>query len=115
MPSEWFHISSSLITFDKEAQEARLTDSWGWNRRDPSLDHETEFFSFYRTITFHWAQAVLRNHIVDELNLFLKRLQLDSMITIQGLPTPDIILEVRGKMADGEISFTEAFKKTSVF
>lgn len=109
------HFKLSDYVLCKEVHEARLTASWGWNRRDLSLNHETEFFSFYRTVTFHWAQAVLRNHIIEELNVLLRRLQIRSMITVQGLPTPDTILEIRGKMVEGKISFDEAYKKTSLF
>jgi hypothetical protein len=109
------HFKLSDYIRYKETQEARLTASWGWNRRDSLLDYETEFFYYYRTITFHWAQAVLRNHIINELNLLLNRLQLKSQIVLQGLSTPDTILEIRGKMDEGEINFAEAYKKTSVF
>lgn len=112
-PNPHFNLSDYILR--KEVNEARLTASWGWNRRDSSLKHETEFFHFYRTITFHWAQAVLRDHIINELNDLLKRLQIPSMITIQGVPTPDTILETRKKMLDGEVSFEQAYKMTSAF
>ena len=109
------NFQPSEYTRYKQAWMARLTIPWGWPRRDTSLNHETEFFHFYRTITFRWAQAILRDHIIDELNLLLKKLQINSQITIHGIPTPASILEIRQKMADGNISFAEAFEMTSLF
>jgi len=109
------HFQSSEYIRYREAEKSRITSLWGWPRRNSSLDHETEFFNFYRTITFRWAQAILRDHIITELNVLLKRLQINAQIAIQGLPTPDSILEVRQQMMDGNISFGEALRKTSIF
>lgn len=99
----------------KKAVKARLTRVWGWPGRDTSLDHETEFFHFYRTVTFRWSQAILRNHIVNALNELFRRLQFNSEITMTGIPTPESILEIRNKMEQGEITFGEAYKATSLF
>ena len=108
-------FESSEYIRRRKARETRITNMWGWNRRDSSLDHETEFFHYYRTITFRWAQAILRDHIIAELNVLLKRLQLTSQIAIGGIPTPTAILEIRRQMTEGHLSFEEAFKRTSVF
>ena len=35
----------------------QVTKTWGWNRRDLSQERSTEFFFFYRSITFHWAKS----------------------------------------------------------
>lgn len=99
----------------KKAVNARLTRGWGWSGRDTSLEHETEFFHCYRTIIFRWSQAVLRNHIVNELNDLFRRLHFNSEITMTGIPTPDSILEVKNKMEQGTITFSEAYKATLLF
>jgi hypothetical protein len=109
------HFHSSDYIRWREAHKAHLTSLWGWPRRNTALDHETEFFHFYRTITFRWAQAILRDHIITKINMLLQRLQIDSQITIQGLLSPASILEVRQQMTAGTISFGDAFEKTSIF
>jgi hypothetical protein len=108
------HFDSKEYIRRREAREAHLTILWGWPRRDTSLNHQTEFFAFYRTITFRWAQSILREHIISEINLLFKRLKIESVIEIHGIPTPASILETRQKMVDGSISFEEAYKKTSL-
>lgn len=77
---------------NSEIYYASITQNWGWNRRDWTQERGTEFFNFYRTVTFRWAQAVLREHIIKEINNLLVRLNIGSMIGVTGLPTPDEIL-----------------------
>ena len=55
-----------------------------------------------------WAQAVLREHIVAELNGLLRELGLQAELVVQGLPTAVSVLSVRERMVRGEISFLEA-------
>jgi hypothetical protein len=101
------YVRNSEIYYD------RITQTWGWNRRDWTQERSTEFFNFYRTITFRWAQAVLREHIIKEINDLLVRLNIGSMIVISGLPTSDEILEIRKEMLDGRISFGKAFDQVT--
>lgn len=96
-----------------EARAARLTGLWGWDRRDANLDKQTEFFYFYRTITFAWSKAVLREHIIRELNRLLGRLGIESQIVLCGLPTPDEILRVRQELVEGKVQFGEAYKQVA--
>lgn len=97
----------------KKVRDSRLTKRWGWNRRDTTLNHTTEFFYFYRTITFNWAKALLREHIIDQLNRLFVSLLINSKIVVSGLPLPDEILEVRRKMALGNIPFGKAYDLTT--
>lgn len=84
---------------------------WGWNGRDTSLTHQTEFFAFYRTVTFHHSLATLREHVMDEINCLLKkRLGLDVSVTLEGLPSATEILDIRGRMERGELPFGDAFR-----
>jgi hypothetical protein len=46
-------------------------------------------FCFCKMVTFRWAQAVLREHIVMELNCLLCRLGIDCKIIVTGLPTAE--------------------------
>src|SRR5262249_20222656 len=83
----------------------RVTRKWGWTRRDWSLDYITEYYQFYLMLTVTWAQAVLREHIVSELNTLLLELNVAAKITLQGVPSANGILDVREKMKQGTIDF----------
>lgn len=85
---------------------------WSWNGRDTSLTHQTEFFSFYRTLGFHHALAILREHVLAEVNrLLTRRLGLDVRISLEGLQTPSEILAIRSRMERGDVSIGDAFEQ----
>lgn len=93
---------------------AKVTKRWGWNQRDSNLENWNEFYDFYRTLTLTWAQACLREHIVNELNQLFQRLDIEAEIVVKGLPTAWEILKIRQQMCEGKISFIEAFEKCLV-
>jgi hypothetical protein len=92
----------------------RVTKKWGWNRRDWSQQWSVEFFNFYKMITFRWAQAVLREHIIAEINRLFSRLGMACELRICGLPTSSEILQVRRELEEGTISFGKAAEAVSV-
>ena len=93
----------------RELYWAIATRTWGWNRRDWSSDHQTEFFNFYRMITFQWALSVLRDHIVDQLNRLFRRLDLSASLTLHGFLGPSEVLAVRERMCRGSVSLSDAY------
>ena len=94
----------------RHAYVDRSSGSFSWAGRETSLDHQTEFFLFYRTLTFYHALALLRQHIVASFNrLFARQLGLNARIVLTGFRQPADILDIRGRMERGEISFGEAF------
>ena len=96
----------------KSAYVARSSGPFGWSGRETSLDHQTEFFLFYRTLTFFHAIALLRVHIVDSFNrMVAKQLKLNGRIVLTGFREPADVLETRNRMVRGEISFSEAFDR----
>src|SRR6266536_4055405 len=84
IPSFDFQVYRQQI----ESFEARITKKWGWNRRDFSGRNWTEFMQFYRTLTYRWAQAVLRGHIISELNSLFARLGIKATVSVSGMPLP---------------------------
>ena len=94
--------------------EAKITTRWGWNQRDFSQSNWTEFYMFYRILQFKWAQAVVREHIVNELNRLFRRLRVEAEIVVKGLPTASEIVAIRQQMSKGKISFKEASDACSV-
>lgn len=98
----------SIADYNRQLRihQYRATRKWGWVRRDWSLDYVTEYYQFYRTLTFRWAQALLREHIVSELNALLTRLNIKATISLKALTTSDEILDIRAKMERGETDFS---------
>ena len=97
-----------------EIYYSRITRRWGWNRRDYTQTNKTEFFVFYRIITHRWAQVVLREYIIDQLNRLLMRLKINAKIVVSGLPSSEEILRVREDLLNGKIQFGEASDRVSI-
>lgn len=97
-----------------EIYYTKITKRWGWNRRDYSQRNCTEFFTVYKGVIFRWAQAVLREHIISEINKLLSRLQINAKIVVSGIPSADDILLIRQKLLEGKINFQETYDKTSI-
>lgn len=95
-------------TLDSDIYLSRVTKRWGWNRRDWSQERGTEFFNFYKLIRSSWAHAVLREHIVTELNRLFVRLDIKCVLRVTGLPAPGDILQTQLDLAEGSISFAVA-------
>ena len=57
---------------------AKTTARWGWHMRSSGLKNWTEFYGMYRFITFDWAKACMREHIIDELNQLFRRLNIKA-------------------------------------
>lgn len=108
------HYDFQQYVREAEFSEMKITSLWGWNRRDYSDRNWTEFYLFYRILRFRWAQACLREHIVDELNRLLHRLDIEAKIMVKGLPTASDILAVQQQMLEGTISFKDASDACSV-
>jgi len=113
---EFFEEDMSQQYNHKEYRElnfifnTKTTLKWGWSLRDLDTESKTEFYLLYQKLQFRWALAILREHIVQELNKLLKRLDIDSKIIIFGIPTPNEILEFREEFVKGERTFDELLK-----
>jgi len=90
------------------------TKAWGWNARDWNSELATEFYTFHRAIRFRIAQAVLREHIVYELNGLFARLKLNVVLDVSGLPTPKEIRKLLREMSEGSIFYGKVFELTSL-
>ena len=92
------------------AYQVVMVGGWGWSGRDTSLNHWTEYYLFDRTLRFKRAMALLRQHVVAEINdLLTRRLALDVRISLEGLSSAEEIGRVQGLMAIGELSLGDAY------
>ena len=92
----------------------KVTKTWGWNCRDWSRERTTDFYSFYKMVNFSWAQAILREHVINELNQLFVRLEIECEIKVSGLPTASDIMEVRTELLAGSISFGNVSDRVSL-
>lgn len=116
IPSFWRSVN---FDFQKHTREqaifnAKTIAPWGWNQRDPSGQYWTEIYQFYRELQLKWAQALIREHVLKEINRLLLKLNLKSEIVISGLPTSSYVMDVRQQMLDGKISFLDALNACSI-
>ena len=88
----------------------RATRSWG---TIPSLQRvawTTEYYYVARHLQFLRSQALVREHVIAELNRLLTRLRVSAAIRIDGLPTAVQIGDHMTKLKRGEVSFTAALQ-----
>ncbi len=90
---------------NSEIYYGQVTKTWGWNRRDWSQERCTEFFTFYKMIRFQKAQAMLREHVVAELNGLFERLGIKCELQVTGLPTPEDIQQTERELSEGRVTF----------
>lgn len=88
----------------------RVTRKWGWACRNLSLNYTSEYYQFYRTLTFKWAQALMREHIVSELSALFTRLNISAKLSLQGVRSASEILEIRERMRQGSLDFAGAYE-----
>jgi hypothetical protein len=74
----------------------------------------TEFMQFYRTLTFRWAQTVLRQHIISELNAMLARFAIKATISVSGMPLSREVLHLQDEMIAGNISYGKAYEASAI-
>lgn len=108
------------VGYEFSAQQAaadRLTEKamhrWG---SVPSLQRpvgdSTEFFFISRRVQFRRSQALLREHIIQDLNGLLSRLNVPASVAVSGLTTSDQLSEILQQLHQGSIGFAEALEAT---
>lgn len=68
----------------------------------------TEYFYIARRVAFHRSQALLREHIITELNILLPKLNIGHSVVISGAPTAKDISTILARLHKGDISFKQA-------
>jgi hypothetical protein len=90
------------------------TRKWGSIPSLRQIKGTTEYFFIARTLQFLHSQALLREHIVGELNTLITRLGVEGVIVVAGIPTAHEISELEDKLQRGEIGFKEAVAGASI-
>jgi hypothetical protein len=88
----------------------RSTRAWGTIPSLQQVAGTTQFYYIARQLQFLRSQALVREHVIAELNKLLVRLGASASIRVEGLPTAAVIAEYIAKLENGETSFTLALK-----
>lgn len=114
--NDLYNGSNSYFNYDstkyKEKQFVyinNLTSEWGWNQRSMSDDVTTEFFKNYKYLKFHLAQAIYREHILNELNNLFKSINLKISIRLEGVASSKDHEEHIKKYLKNEVGYEEIF------
>ena len=104
---QYKHFDFQWYVRNTQIYRRTVTKSWGWNNCDNTIERTTDFYIYYKLITYCWAKTILREHVINEFNRFFVRLGFECEIKVSGLPTPNEILNVRAKLLAGKISYSE--------
>jgi hypothetical protein len=86
----------------------RATNRWGTIPSLAQIEGTTEYFFLARRLAWQRSQAILREHILTELNVLLVRLRVPHRVIVAGLPTAPEILDALRKLHAGEIDIAAA-------
>lgn len=92
----------------------RVTQNWGTIPSLQQIKGTTEYFFIARRVQFAYAQALIREHILQEFNILLTRLNYTSQLVVDNLPTAGQLAETLTKLGQGEIGFTDAMNATKL-
>ena len=94
--------------------QSKSTGDWRWNFRGLFEKNSTEFYSLLRRVEFEISLAVLREHLIKEINRLYLDLRLDCILKMEGLLTADQLRKVRVDFLTNDIPFEEIYKRTSI-
>ena len=113
---ELYKGNNSLYNYDSKSYREKqylyvnnLTSEWGWNQRSMSDEYTTEFFRNYKYLKFKLSQAIFREHIIEELNSLFKKLEINVLIKLDGIPSSKDYEEHLEKFIKNEISYEDIF------
>jgi len=98
----------------KEIAVEYLTKKWGSIPSLRQIKGTTEYYYIIHSLQFSYSQALIREHIIVELNSIVARLGTRNTIKVEGLPLAKDIKEAMNKLQKGEIGFEQAIAAAKV-
>lgn len=96
----------------------KLTKRLGWPARSLSSDKLLEFYTRYRYLKFARTQAVLREYIINKLNILLcklgKTIGFKAKIVISNCISSEQLEKSMNDLIDGKLQFSEVVKLTRI-
>jgi len=106
----------SLYRENQDIFVMKLTKDLGWPGRSLSSEKLLEFYQLYRYLRFERAKAILREHIINELNRALihvgKKVGFSSRIILNNCYSVKDIEGFIFQLIEGKLQFTEILKIT---
>lgn len=98
----------------KYIEKAQLTKKFGWNQRKYQDNNILEYYSMHRHLEFAYSQTLIREHILKQLNIIIKK-HLGTEIEMSGLITSEDIKKEMGRLQEGNLEFNALYKRTSKY
>ncbi|GHU07505.1 hypothetical protein FACS189431_2180 [Alphaproteobacteria bacterium] len=95
---------------NKDIAVEQITSGWGSIRSLGQIKGTTEYYYIANILQLNYSQALLREHILSEINELLRRLEVKNSIKVDGLVSSTEIMKTIRRLHKGEIGFTEALK-----
>lgn len=96
-----------------DTRVARSTNHLGWSCRTLLSERWTEYYLVYRYLTFAKSKAILREHVLNEINKILETVEdwigVKLEIKIHGLPPSQDFDSYIEKLSNGKLQFKEVF------
>lgn len=110
--------ASKLYGFDLASFHSRvntygigLSSRWGWDMRmlhgsNPAL----EYYQIEKQLRFGFTLAILREHILSQMNMLLQKLGYNATVSLLGIPTANELLESLKALRERRLSFKKALE-----
>ncbi len=89
----------------------QCTRSFGTIPSLGQLKYTMEYYFIANSLQSALAKAVLREHIISQVNVLLARHKIDNCLVVSGIPTTKDIRAVTDELREGSISFAEAIDR----
>lgn len=92
----------------KDIAVEQTTSHWGSIRSLSQIKGTTEYYYIVNRLQATYSQALLREHIIDEINDLLGKLGIKNKLKVEGLKLAADIKDAIRKLEKGEIGFDKA-------
>ena len=99
----------SDYTYQSDSHLLRTCKSWRWGGRLGSQDRVNEFHRLFLNLSWRQNMAILREHVVKELNLLLKELGYGTRFGVCGLLTSEQYGEALHSIYDKDGGLDDAY------
>ena len=100
----------------KYLEIAKVTKEFGWNQRQRSDKYITEYYSMLRFLRGKKLEAVIRSHIIENINKVLNRtpLNLNAKVVMENLLSVEKVEEQEKLLKAGNVKFMDIFNATKI-
>ena len=107
-------FSFNEFIWDSYLAKGKMTRKFGWNQRKVPDDDMLEYYTIHRHLVFKKSQAILREHILNEINGVLRNKYVNSgsRIVVDGLLKPEELDKELQALCKGDLEFNKIIERT---